>query len=135
MAGRDFFRIPEIKARCDEVFLLTSTFDLINLISISVMYSSRHISVWKTMFTFLTTDPWGLEPCESKVNMGHVHTKTNQHLQYNSSVINSSKKNHSKNVFTKHSFVTLAFDLVNKQSIQVVFSPRPISMWTMNVLW
>jgi len=56
------------------------------------------------MFTFFTSDPCDLEfkPSESKINIGHVLNKTNQHVKYDSSVITSSKENEWKQCFYKN---------------------------------
>jgi len=47
------------------------------------------------MFTFLTCDPCDLDlkSSESKMKRGHVLSKTNQHIKYESSLINNSHDN------------------------------------------
>ena len=50
------------------------------------------------MFTFFTNDPCDLDllPSEFKINRGHVLIKPNQHVKYDSSIINGSQETRQK---------------------------------------
>ena len=52
----------------------------------------------KHVYIFFTSDPGDLDlkPSEAKIIRGHGITKTNQHVEYNSSVINISQDNECK---------------------------------------
>ena len=57
------------------------------------------------------------------------------HVKYKSSVILNCQDNERKPFFTKVTIVALTFDLVNLKSIDVLFSPRRISMLHIKALW
>jgi len=68
------------------------------------------------MCTIFTSNPCDLDLVNSK-STGHGLTKTNQHVEYNSSVIKISQDGERKPLLTKRTLVTLTFDL-NPKSIQ-----------------
>jgi len=76
-----------------------------------------------------------LWPSEPKINKGLVLTKTNQHITYESSMINNSQENEWTPFFTKVTLVTLTFDLKNIKSIRVKPLTWLISMWNIKPLW
>jgi len=61
------------------------------------------------MFTLFTSDHCDLDLCPSKpkINRGLDHTKSNQHITCESSMINSSQENEPKPFITKVTLVTL----------------------------
>jgi len=68
------------------------------------------------------------------MNRGLVLSKRNQHITYESSVINSSQENEQKPFFTKVILVTLTLDIKNTKSIGVKPSPGPIRVSNMTAL-
>jgi len=63
---------------------------------------------------FNKNDPCDLDlwPCKLQTNKGHVLTMTNQHVKYESSMINIKQKLFFL-IFPAVTLVTLIFDLVN----------------------
>jgi len=142
MGGNNFFT---------KSIIVILTFDLINSLSKGVMYLPRQFSKKYQSFVKNSSQNHERKPClhlftndscdfdlwssELKINRCHVPTKTNQHVKYETSVINNSEDNERNPLFYKVTLVILAFDLVNLKSFGFLFWPRPINMWNIKALW
>jgi len=132
------------------VTLVTLTFDLVNtksIVVLSLLRANRTLhmkALWFIVIAIISGNHFYV--CSqvtlvtltfnlSKINRGHVLTKTNQKVDYKSSVINNSQENELKTFFYKSDPCDLHLWPSNPTSIGVLSPQRQISIWNMKALW